>query len=174
MVRRREINNPPAPVAFSGATRFIADAMLGRLARWLRLLGFDTLYVPHISDSMLLRIAREQDRVILTRDTRLTRRKAIQAHLLIHANDTLKQLCEVITVLKLKHFHTFSRCVACNGELITLREKGVVKDSVPEFVFLSVQDFYRCSECGKIYWEGSHPRKFREKLVGVMKFSEEA
>jgi uncharacterized protein with PIN domain len=70
--------------------RFVADAMLGRLARWMRFLGFDTLYYRDISDSRLIRIAREQNRLILTRDTRLVKIKAVKDYLLIKANGYTK------------------------------------------------------------------------------------
>jgi uncharacterized protein with PIN domain len=93
--------------------KFIADVMLGRLARWMRFLGVDTLYYSDISDSRLLRIAREQDRFILTRDTRLIKVKGIKDYLLINANDSFKQLLEVIDTLKLKKFNPLSRCVKC-------------------------------------------------------------
>jgi uncharacterized protein len=148
--------------------KFIADAMLGRLARWLRFLGFDTLYYSGISDSRLIRIAREQDRVILTRDTRLIKVKGLQNYLLITANDTFKQLLEVIDSLKLKRFNPLGRCVRCNGELIKIKDKAEVRDSVPEFVFLQHNDFLKCRDCGKIYWSGSHPKKFREKVGDIL------
>jgi uncharacterized protein len=148
--------------------RFIADAMLGRLARWLRFLGFDTLYFSHISDSKLVKIALEQERLILTRDTRLVQRKVVRDYVLIYANDPQKQLSEVINTLQLRYFSHFSRCVACNGLLSKIPDKSAVKDSVPEFVFLEKQDFFRCSECRKLYWEGSHPKRFRENLAGVL------
>lgn len=143
--------------------------MLGRLARWMRFLGFDTLYYPNISDSRLIRVAREQDRFILTRDTRLIKIKGVEDYLLIKANDSFEQLLEVIEALKLKQFNPLSRCVKCNGLLTRILNKSKIKDSIPEYVFLNFNDFLKCSDCGKIYWEGSHPKKFREKLSEVLK-----
>lgn len=145
--------------------------MLGRLARWLRLLGFDTLYYPDISDRRLLRVAREEERLILTRDTHLVKIKGIKDYLLIKANDSFKQLLEVIDALKLtaNSFQLLSRCVKCNGLLKNILDKNEIKDSVPEFVFINLNLFLRCSECGKVYWEGTHPEKFREKLSEVLK-----
>jgi len=148
---------------------FLADVMLGRLARWLRLLGFDTLYYNDISDNRLLRIAKEQGRFILTRDTRLVKIKGIKDYLLIKANDSFSQLLEVIDILKLTRFNLLSRCVKCNGMLTRILDKNEIKDSVPEFVFLHFNLFLRCSDCGKVYWDGTHPRKFREKLSEVLK-----
>jgi len=149
--------------------QFIADAMLGRLARWLRFLGFDTLYYPGISDTELIRIGREKNRFILTRDTRLVQRKGLENILLIHANDCLHQLVEVVTSLKLKHFNTLSRCVRCNGQLIRIQDREKVRDMVPEYVFLSRDTFFKCTDCDRIYWEGSHPKHFRENLHHILK-----
>jgi uncharacterized protein with PIN domain len=167
-VRREEKQNTFTSHA-PHAPRFIADAMLGRLARWLRFLGFDTLYYPDISDSRLIRIAREQGRLILTRDTRLVKIKAVRDYLLINANDSFSQLIEVMKSLDLKEFKPLGRCVKCNGQLTEIAEKTEVKDSVPEFVFINFNAFLRCDNCGKIYWEGTHPQKFREKLGSVIK-----
>jgi uncharacterized protein with PIN domain len=167
-VRREEKQNISTSHAIRNP-RFIADAMLGRLARWLRFLGFDTLYYSDISDSRLIRIAREQDRVLLTRDTRLVKIKAVRDYLLINANDSHSQLIEVINSLNLKEYRPPGRCVKCNGLLSVIADKAEVKDSVPEFVFLNFNSFLRCDNCGKIYWEGTHPQKFREKLGSIIK-----
>ena len=147
---------------------FIADVMLGRLTRWLRLLGFDTSYYPDVSDTQLVRIAREQGRFILTRDTHLVKIKGVKDHLLIKANDSFQQLLEVIHALDLKDFHLLSRCVSCNGRLSRLLDKTEIKDAVPDFVFLNFHIFLLCTDCGKIYWEGTHPKLFREKLAQVL------
>ena len=102
MVRREEIKNSLTPDVPSEKYQFIADAMLGRLARWLRFLGYDTLYYPDIPDHELVRIAREQDRFILTRDSRLIKRKGLKDYVLISSNDSLQQLLELIEKLQLK------------------------------------------------------------------------
>ena len=151
-----------------GSQRFIADVMLGRLARWLRLLGFDTLYYHDINDTQVIRIAKDQGRVILTRDTRLVKIKGIKEYLLIRANDSFQQLLEVIRALNLKDFYLLSRCVSCNGQLSRLLDKSEIKDAVPDFVFLNYHRFSKCSGCGKVYWEGTHPKMFREKLSKVL------
>ncbi|HYA11560.1 MAG TPA: Mut7-C RNAse domain-containing protein [Thermodesulfovibrionales bacterium] len=147
---------------------FIADVMLGRLARWLRLLGFDTVYFPDISDTRLIKVAKEQGRLILTRDTRLIKIKGIKDYLLIRANDSFQQLLEVIHALGLKDFHLLTRCVACNGQLSRFFDKTEIKDSVPDFVFLNIHVFLKCHDCGKVYWEGTHPKMFRDKLAEVL------
>jgi len=149
--------------------RFIADVMLGRLARWLRLLGFDTLYFRDISDNQLIRIAKEQERFILTRDTGLAKIKGIGDCLLIGSKESFQQILEVIRALNLKDFHFFNRCVSCNGQLSRLPDKTEIKDAVPDFVFLNFHIFLKCSGCGRVYWEGTHPKLFREKLADVLR-----
>lgn len=142
--------------------------MLGRLARWLRLLGFDTIYYPDISDRRLIRVAKEQERLLLTRDTRLIMIKGIKDYLLIRANDPFQQLLEVIHALNLKDFLPLSRCVICNGQLSNIPDKKEIRDSVPDFVFHNFHNFLRCNDCGKIFWEGTHPGMFKEKLTQVL------
>lgn len=169
MVRRNEVSISLAPDRNPPEIRFIADAMLGRLARWLRFLGYDTCYQAGISDSQLLRIAREENRCILTRDTRLIKRKAVGRYLLISENNSYSQLLEVIHGLKLATCCLFSRCVKCNGYLTGITDKSEIKDSVPEFVYLNTDVFLRCHDCGRVYWEGSHPKHFQAQMRNIIR-----
>jgi len=171
MTRREETVSSLTPDSNQLKVTFIADAMLGRLARWLRFLGFDTVYFPGISDASLIRIALEQNRTILTRDTRLIRVKGLRSYLLIASDDPFQQLLETISTFKLRQFRLLSRCVKCNGNLQKIKDKSEVKDSVPEYVFLHYNLFQKCADCGKIYWEGTHPRKFREEIQGIFRDS---
>jgi len=156
--------------------KFIADSMLGRLARWLRLLGYDTLYYPHIEDSLLLRIAREEDRVLLTRDTRLVKVRGLNKHLLLSENDTFEQLKKVITSFNLHPFDLgrdrfatglYGRCSLCNSVLDSV-PKEQAKDQVPEYVYLTTEIFNKCQKCGKFYWAGTHQEKLRKKLMDIL------
>ncbi len=149
--------------------RFIADAMLGRLARWLRFLGYDTLYYPHIMDRTLISIALKDDRVILTRDTRLVKIRGLKAFILITSNNVEEQIMEVLNTLKPGKIDFMSRCLVCNGIITNVADKELVKDLVPEYVYLNNKKFYRCNVCGKIYWEGSHLNKFIKKVNSIFK-----
>jgi hypothetical protein len=143
--------------------RFIADAMLGRLARWLRLLGFDTLYYPAISDRDLLKLALQQERVLLTRDTHFLTMKRRDSIFFVRTDDPLGQVREVLTAFA-SGGTAPGRCARCNGILIAVGERDSLRDVVPEYVFLHYHDFLRCNECGNVYWEGTHLRRFRQML----------
>ena len=147
--------------------RFIADAMLGRLARWLRLLGFDTLYEPDIRDGDLLKTALREGRCILTRDTHFLRMKALKNLLFIRSENPVEQIVEVMRTFPDQAGRP-GRCARCNGPLRVVGEKATVRDAVPEYVFLSVGEFFRCVSCGRIYWEGTHLKRFREMLGDVL------
>ncbi len=144
---------------------FIADCMLGRLAKWLRFMGYDVLYFREIEDRELVKIARAESRVILTRDRGIPERFRVE-HYLIKAEDIESQLREVLKRFppsaKLK-----SRCTECNTPIQEIQDREEVKDRVPEYVFLHHRRFWHCPQCGRLYWSGTHYRNMEERLSRI-------
>lgn len=134
--------------------KFLADNMLGRLATWLRLLGYDTLYLPESDDAELARVARAEDRLLLTRDVELTRRRGIHP-LLIESDKVEEQLLQVFRNSKLTAQHAFSRCARCNVPLDPV-SKEAVRSHLPPYVLESQERFLRCPHCQRVYWRGTH------------------
>ncbi|MBI5179825.1 MAG: Mut7-C RNAse domain-containing protein [Nitrospirae bacterium] len=147
--------------------KLIADSMLGKLAIWLRVLGYDTLYFKEIDDASLLRMAKEEDRILLTRDTSLIKRRGIKNYVFINDNEPYKQLKQIITALKLKSDKDFlTRCIYCNEELITVQKEDV-EGIVPEYVYENHNSFNQCRKCKKIYWRGTHFRRIENRLAEI-------
>jgi uncharacterized protein with PIN domain len=143
--------------------RFVADTMLGRLAKWLRILGYDTLYPGQETDQRLARIASEDGRVLLTRDVELASRKGFQK-LLIDSNDLFEQLVQVMAAFDLKtNDRTLSLCLLCNRPLREIGKEDA-RDRVPPYVYQTQSRFFHCSECGKFYWAGTHLDHIRNEL----------
>jgi len=138
--------------------KFVADIMLGRLARWMRLLGFDVLYPDTSDDKELLNFADE--RIILTRDKDLGKKKNV---LLIKSVNVNEQLNQVINELNLKISRPLSRCSVCN-QILAEVEKSSVKALVPERIYNNHDTFWRCPDCNRIYWKGSHYDKIMDTV----------
>jgi len=139
--------------------------MLGRVARKLRIFGFDTLYIAHAKDDAILKIGIEQSRVILTADRELFKRivKAGTKGVLVSGAGDLEDLAHILVkngITSVDIHRIGSRCSMCNGTLKD-RTPGQVKDSVPSKVAEFHREFYQCVECGKIYWEGGHLRRIK-------------
>lgn len=145
--------------------KFLADSMLGRLAKWLRILGYDTLYFSSLEDNNLVRIARAEGRIILTRDREMVRRRGIDS-LLIESDDFREQICQALRHFDLNLDSSFSRCSVCNSPLQRVA-KGAVRERVPPYVFQTQERFSLCPRCGKIYWQGTHWQRIRERLKGL-------
>ena len=150
-----------------GTVKFIADAMLGRLAKWMRILGCDVLYEPDIDDRQLVRTAREQGRTVLTRDTILLKRKGLGDAVFIRSDDVREQMLEIRHLLNSCRGGRFARCAVCNGSLEDVPRKEEVRPAVPDFVYLNHDRFLRCSGCGKVYWEGTHYGKIRKRMLEI-------
>lgn len=142
--------------------RFVADVMLGRLARWVRALGYDTLYDAAWNDAQLAEIARREQRVLLTRDVELTKRRGVAA-VLIADDKVMAQLTQLLRELQLDDAGAFTRCIECNTELETVTTAQVAA-RVPPYVLATQTQFKACPQCGKIYWRGTHWNHMRAAL----------
>lgn len=147
---------------------FIADCHLGKLAKYLRLMGFDTLYFPQIDDNDLIDLANTQRRIVLTRDKELYERK--KAHcMLLESIETGKQLQEVIRAFDLqKYDRHFSRCIVCNEPLAEV-DKEKILDRLPPKVIKYFSHFEMCERCDRVYWHGDHYRRMKSFLEEVLK-----
>ena len=144
--------------------RFVLDVHLGRLARRLRLLGFDTIYRNDLSDDEIARMVREGRRIVLTRDTGLLKRKAVRRGYWVRSLDPKKQLREVVERFQLKgQARPFRLCLRCNGVLERVSPE-TVRDEVGAAIFRFHRRFWRCSRCGAVYWRGTHYRRM-ERFV---------
>jgi uncharacterized protein with PIN domain len=140
--------------------RFLADHMLGTLAKWLRLLGFDTLYPTVLDDDELIRISSEKARIILTRDKNLASRSNA---LYIESDQLDEQVKQVFRSFNLKVDDALSRCSLCNESIMEV-EKWSVSSDVPEAIFFYHDEFWKCTKCNKIYWKGSHWKEIMGKV----------
>ena len=143
-------------------TRFVLDVHLGKLARKLRMLGFDVQHERFCKDSDLVSISVGEGRIILTRDKGLLKNKVVTHGYWVRATKAQEQLGEVMERFDLfSQIKPFTRCMVCNGPIGEI-EKQQVKDQLPEKTRPYHDRFYACSDCGKIYWEGSHYRNMKE------------
>jgi uncharacterized protein len=146
--------------------RFAADTMLGRLARWLRLLGYDTAYGAHLGGRSLLRAARAEGRVVLTRRTGLLRHLDLP-HLFIEGDHFRDQLVQVIAAFHLDtEAHLLNRCPECNLDLLE-ETRTNVQQRVPAYVAETQERFRSCPRCHRIFWPGTHHQRIRAELAAL-------
>jgi uncharacterized protein len=150
-----------------GSPRFICDVHLGRLAAYLRMLGYDTLYSNDQDDALLAAIAGAEGRVLLTRDRGLLKRSAVVYGAFVRATDPEAQLREVARRFALHPAATaFQRCLRCNG-LISPVAKAAILDQLPPKTQRYYDAFWRCGACGQIYWRGSHVQQMQAVIDRV-------
>lgn len=145
--------------------KFLCDRMLGTLAKWLRIYGFDTLYaLSEMDDNQLVDIAKNEQRALITRDKNLVyaaRRENVKV-IQIFETDIDNQLKLISKDFKIKKSLFLSRCLICNS-IVNEIDKKEVKNKVPDRVFQNNSKFWHCKKCDKIYWRGSHFDKMIEK-----------
>ena len=140
-------------------SRFVVDLNVGRLAKWLRVMGYDTLFPREGGDNQLVRIALQEGRILVTRDAGIPLRRAVRlgqmqvVHILDH--DLRSQLRQLVRERQLSLNSGFSRCVRCNDPLHLL-PKGEVVERVPPYVLESHSTFMECPRCLRLYWRGTH------------------
>jgi uncharacterized protein with PIN domain len=144
--------------------------MLGTLAKWLRILGYDAIYDPGLDDYPLMRLARAEDRVLLTRDGELARRRGVRT-LLIESQVLDEQLQQVLSEFDLEPERSFSRCPVCNEVLAPL-DRQAARSRVPAYVAKTHEQFRLCPGCGRVYWQGSHWQQMEERLKALRRRNE--
>ncbi|MFQ5702277.1 MAG: Mut7-C RNAse domain-containing protein [Acidobacteriota bacterium] len=157
------------PLKRAEKSRFIADCMLGWLAKWLRVLGYDVAYERDISDDALIVRSWREGRILLTRDTALVKRRALRRSggesLLIASDRVEEQLVQTVEQCGLipRRNDWLSRCLRCN-ELMQPVSRREVESEVPAYVFRTQERFSRCPACGRVFWRASHVARILERL----------
>lgn len=150
--------------------RFACDVMLGKTARWLRMLGLDTFYDNRAEDDELKKLCLRENRCLLTKDAALHAAMPAGLSRLVGAVHPGEQLQEIVSSFHLERLDLPPRCSLCNGTLTAI-EKDLVKDLVPPYVFLVQNRFQRCQRCLKIYWPGTHLNKIAQTCANIRKSS---
>lgn len=144
--------------------KFFADAMLGKLARWMRTLGYDVEYDRAIDDPDLILRAAAEGRVILTRDTRLLKRRAARGRAVFIVGDEVGgQLRQAVALFPIEKDKLLTRCIRCNA-LLEKIDRGSVEGAVPAYVYETQDAFSRCPACKRVYWGATHRRRMLEDL----------
>ncbi len=153
------------------APRFIADKTVGRLAKWLRLLGYDCALQKEDDVERLFAQARDESRVILTKNTRRHTRRGIPTHLVLASSDSMEQLRQVIDTFQLTigDDRMLTICSVCNTPVEPLTAEQA-RGLVPPYVFATQREYSRCPNCGRVYWAGTH----RAKMLARLQSSSEA
>ena len=152
----------------AGEVRFVADNHLGRLAAYLRMLGFDTWYRRDSEDAELAKISAEEERILLTRDRGLLKRNVVKRGYCVQSTDPARQLVEVVQRFELaSSTKPFRRCVHCNALLRPVAKEAVADRLLPE-TRQFYDEFFLCPSCGHVYWKGSHYRRMKRFIESVI------
>lgn len=152
--------------------KFIVDSNVGRLARWLRIAGFDTIFINDLDDNRLVRLALSEGRVLLTKDTQILKRRVATTGrlkvILIESEEVKAQLRQVVKTLNLgDRIKPFTLCLECNQPLVP-REKEDVKELVPPYIFQTQTQYMQCPACHRVYWRGTHWQRMSRELERIV------
>ena len=148
--------------------RFVLDVHLGRLAGYLRMLGFDSLYQNRCSDERLAEVSREEHRILLTRDVGLLKRGSVTHGYYLRTTQPRQQLVEVVRRFDLGRLaNPFTRCLRCNT-LLAEADKDQLRHQLPADVYLLHDRFLRCRDCGRAYWKGGHFRRMQQLIEAAI------
>lgn len=149
-------------------TRFIADAHLAKLARYLRMLGFDTAYDRDLEDTTIIERSLIEKRIILTRDRELLKQGRVTHGYWLRHHEPRQQLREVLLALDLhRQVQPFTRCMDCNGPIRTVEKAGIA-GQIDQPVLQRFSEFRQCRDCGKIYWKGSHHERMAQLINDIL------
>jgi len=148
--------------------KFVIDTNVGRLARWLRMMGYDALLFHELDDGLMVKLALAQGRTIVTKDTEFMKRRSITSHkvraVLVSGDDPELQMLKVIAELQLDtRFNPFTRCLECNAPL-QARDRDGIKEEVPPRVYEKQYQYMECPVCRRLYWQGTHWENMCRKL----------
>ncbi len=167
---QRDRQNRCAGGEMNSETRFVVDVNVGRLAKWLRVMGYDTVFPKENGDNQLVRIALREDRVLVTRDAGIAQRRAARIGqmtvALIEKDDLRSQLSQLVRDLGLNLSGGFSRCVLCNEPLLAIA-KGDVAERLPPYVLLTQTKCLECQVCRRVFWPGTHWTNMMSELSQV-------
>jgi len=151
--------------------RFIVDTNAGKLARWLKMLGYDTLFINDVDDNELIAIGLNDKRVLLTKDTQIMLQRVVTSGrlkaVLIEDDNPKDQLRQVARMMKIDQERKFTRCLECN-KLLVPRGKDEVRDIVPAYVFKTQSQYFHCPVCQRIYWRGTHWQRMNKEMEMLM------
>jgi hypothetical protein len=155
-------------MAMKQEAQFIADAMLGKLTKWLRVMGMDVMYDANASDAEMLQSAERGARILLTRDRRLIRRRRPVQRLYIDSDYYHEQVRQVVQTFHLAdRIQMFSRCIRCNTPLRAIAKQAVA-GKVPPYVYTTQTAFKHCAACNRLYWGGTHRDNMRQQLQAML------
>lgn len=149
--------------------KFLADIMIGKLAKWMKICGFDVIYAGNIKDikkKEIENVCLNESRILLTRDTGYLKQNKIK-YLFIKSNYIHEQLREVFNHFNLKAENLFQRCLICNMPIINI-DKENIKDKVPPYVYQTQSFFSTCPSCNRIYWCGTHYQRMKDRLFELL------